>query len=170
MKKTTKPVKPPNVAAHISNTLKWIPWIWLIITIPLMGFQAAFHNAIEKVNPITGEVKAVWNIFIKTAPLCTTILLVTIAVIRQWFEGWGLWLFGVATLIILTMFITPNGREMIGDSWQTMQGNSLFGFQYKLLTNYFILYEWQYFLSSWLLGISLGWLWAKRVIPLFKMW
>ena len=168
MKKAPKPETKSGAVEQLGNTLKWIPWLWVIVTLPLMGFQAAFHTAVDQVSPITDEMKGLWGVFIKTAPLCTTVLLITIAAFREWFDGWGMWLFGAASLIVLTMLITKGGRDMVGEAWNTHTGSPLTAFPIKLLGKYFDVYEWRYFVSSLILGIFLGWVWAKKIIPVFK--
>lgn len=154
----------------VSGVGKSLMWLYILICIPLFGFQAAAHETLGQLNPVDGsKLERIWEVFKLTAPLSLSITLIALAVIRDWFEGIFLYLFGFGVLILFTLVLHPTGWELLSRVFgEERTGNPVITYSFALMTEYILTYTWQYFVSSFIIGLFLAWFWNWKVLSFFN--
>jgi hypothetical protein len=142
---------------------------WIALSFLMMGCQAAAHGIVEHLSGMSEEqVRTITDILKVTLPLTVSIIIISTAFFRQWFEGFWMFLFVSIVLVVCTIVLAPDGINMFKTAWNKSSSNVLYGTALNLGIAYFNLYELKYLFSSLILGIFLGWIWSTRLIPFFN--
>jgi hypothetical protein len=143
--------------------------VWIAITFLMMGCQAAVHGIVEHIAGVNEQmVGTVGTILKVTLPLTVSVMIISTALFREWFEGFWMFLFGSIVLVICTILLAPDGINMFKTAWNKSSSNVLYGTALNLGIGYFNLYELKYLFSSLIFGVFLGWIWSTRLIPFFN--
>ena len=93
-----------------------------------------------------------------TAPLTIGISIVILALMREWItEVWGTALLTSAVLVVTTLLLREDGQSILSTAWSRTTGNPFFYFPIQLLLEYFRIYFWAPFVSSFIIGFFISW-------------
>ena len=99
-----------------------------------------------------------FNMIKLTAPLTLAIVVVILALMREWVsEFWSTALLTSAVLLVTTLFLREDGQSIISVVWSRTTGNPLVNFPLQLLLEYFRIYFWIPFVSSFIIAFFISW-------------
>lgn len=93
-----------------------------------------------------------------TAPLTLGLVIIMLALMRDWVsEFWSTAILTSVVLVATTLFLREDGQSIISAVWSRTTGNPLFNFPLQLLLEYFRIYFWIPFVSSFIIGFFISW-------------
>lgn len=104
-----------------------------------------------------------------TAPLTLGLVIVMLALMRDWVsELWSTAILLSLVLVVTTLFLREDGHSIISVVWARTTGNPLFNFPVQLLLEYFRIYFWIPFVSSFIIAFFISW--AVNRLIVVKSW
>jgi hypothetical protein len=85
-------------------------------------------------------------------------VLIVLALLRGWVtEFWDTALLTSAVLVVTTLFLRQDGQSILSVAWSRTSGNPFFYFPLQLLLEYFRIYFWIPFVSSFIISLFISW-------------
>ncbi|HOY21440.1 MAG TPA: hypothetical protein PLC89_29265 [Haliscomenobacter sp.] len=174
--KTTNPAAKPDEKKHtLKQALKDISTaggitVFVITTLTSFSLPGILSTVLQGDFSLDAEgIVLIWKMILLTAPLTIGIVVVIVALMREWVsEVWGISLLTSAVLIVTTFFLREDGQSILSLAWSRTTGNPFFYFPIQLLLEYFRIYYWIPFVSSFIIGFFISW--AINRLMVVKSW
>lgn len=103
-------------------------------------------------------IRLIWEMIRLTAPLTLGIAIIILALMQEWIEdGYAIIISSGIVLVITTLLLREDGQSIISTAWKSSSGNILITFPLQLLIQYFRIYFWIPFVSSFIIGFFISW-------------
>ncbi len=133
--------------------------VFLITTLTSFSLPGVLTTVLEGSFSLESEgVGLLFETIRLTAPLTLGIVLIALAIVREWVvDAYSMFFLSSIVLVLTTLALRSDGQSMVMDAWNNMSGNPFVSFPKNLLIQYFELYFWKPFVSSFLVGGFLTW-------------
>lgn len=133
--------------------------VFVISTITSFSLPGILSTVLQGDFSLDAEgILLIYKMIKLTAPLTLGLVVVTLALMREWVsELWSTALLASAVLIVTTLFLREDGQSIISVVWSRTTGNPLVNFPLQLLLEYFRIYFWIPFVSSFIIAFFISW-------------
>ncbi|WP_373552825.1 hypothetical protein [Haliscomenobacter sp.] len=163
--KTTNPAAEPEKKKHsLKQALKDISTagglaVFVITTLSSFSLPGILSTVLQGDFSLDAEgITLIFKMIRLTAPLTLGLVIVMLALMRDWVsELWSTAILLSLVLVVTTLFLREDGHSIISVVWARTTGNPLFNFPVQLLLEYFRIYFWIPFVSSFIIAFFIGW-------------